>query len=108
MGVPDREPGGRQTRSPGRQPWVRPQILQEPRQGRQISGLTPWTGLSPLRGSIEVEFCIPRAAPWAMGLPPSGLAVEDTSCEICEEGGRKTPVRSERLHHLWHTLDMPE
>jgi len=43
-----------------------------------------------------------------MGLPPSGLAVEDTFCEICEEGGRKPPASSERLHHLWHTLGMPE
>ena len=43
-----------------------------------------------------------------MGLPPSGLAVEDTPCEICKRKAVNPPTSSARLHHLWHTLDMAE
>jgi putative transposase len=72
-----REPGGRQTPSPGRQPWDKPTNGSPPCQGRQTS---PLAGFKSGWGGLR----FPGLLPWAGGLPPSGLGV--SAC------GRSSPA----------------
>jgi hypothetical protein len=72
--VLDREPVGRQTSSPGRQPWdQRPHFFKSPARGGRIQGSQAGRSAA-AAGLLRGMGCSsPGLMPWARSLTPSGL-----------------------------------